>query len=152
VEEAIRRAEEPSARAWDPKNGTFGSHIGSFANSLIANAWRKKERATTSSVDPSDLASVQHHADTPEEAFARAEHRARKAKMLALLRDELGHVPCCKALLDGLHEGDDKPHKRALALGFSHDDIEIARRRISRHGANILEQELARRREGGKVR
>jgi hypothetical protein len=45
--EAIRRAQEPTTPAWDRGKKTLARHVGSFANSLMANAFRKLEFTTT---------------------------------------------------------------------------------------------------------
>ena len=150
VAEAIRRAEEASAREWNPEERSLASHIGSFANSLIANAWRKKERATTSSVDKGVIEGLPDQGDTPEASVARAQEKARNAKLLAELRSELAHDACCIALLDGLQQDDTKPFKRAIALGFSHQNIEDARQKIRRHGEKILERARRAARAKGK--
>jgi hypothetical protein len=138
---AVRRAYEPTAPVWDRKNKPLARYLGSFANSMIANALRKLELASTRPLRDSDLAIPANDDWSPEEAVSRAEAASIEARRLAELRQELADDRCCSILIDTYAEGERQPSKRAFAAGFTDRDVEAARLRIARAAARIVRAE-----------
>jgi hypothetical protein len=147
--EAIRRAQEPTTPAWDREKKTLVRHVGSFANSLMANAFRKLEFTTTRRAEEDEFDRVAATSENPEEALAQAETAARDAAHVAMTRAAVADDACCVALLDAVKRQEKRPSEHALAAGFTYRQIELAREKIGRAAHRIAADEARAARKKG---
>jgi hypothetical protein len=151
--EAIRRAQEPTTREWD-RTKPLHRHVGSFANSLMANGFRKQAFLTTDLTDPAAFERVideTSRVEGPEEALARAQANARAASRIATLRDVLKEDGCCVVLLDAVAAHEEKPHEQATAAGFTYRQVELAREKIERAATKLAADEARTARKKGYI-
>jgi hypothetical protein len=146
--EAIRRAQEPTTREWD-RSKSLARHVGSFANSLMANGFRKLAFKTTDAVDPATFEEMNDPAVPPDEAYTEQEARAIADARLTRIRELVADDGCCVILLDAGRRGEKRPHKLAEAGGFTYRQVELAREKIQRAGLKVVEEETRAARKKG---
>jgi hypothetical protein len=108
---------------------------------LVANGFRKLEKATTSQVEPGELEELAISDRDTEKEYEEAKAEAIAATKLAKLRDILPDDRCCLLLLDAVTCGDRKPFEKAMAGGFSYREVKLARGKIGRAAVRIREDE-----------
>jgi len=135
--EAIRRVQEPLAPEWDRANKTLARHVGSFANSLVANGIRKLEFSNTRPLEHADLARAVDPSENPEETYARVQEEAIAAAKFKKVREAVADDACCVALLDAVAARAKRPFERALAAGFTYRQVELAREKIGRAAVHV---------------
>jgi hypothetical protein len=138
AKKAVARAYEPTAPEWDRTKKTLAQYLGSFANSMMANGFRRHEYKTTSQLSEAHLETAKSAADTPEEAFAEAEAEANLTRRMTKVREVLKDEPCCVLLLDAVLRREPKPYQAAIEAGFTYRDVELAREKMERAAARIV--------------
>jgi hypothetical protein len=137
----IVHAFKPETKPWDPAQRTLILYLGSIANSMMANAFRKKSFKLEVPLYTSTLAKEPDPRESPEEAVLRDEAMAQAEERLRRLEEALEGDRCSLILIDAAQRGERHAHRLAEAAGFSYREVELARERIGRAVEKVVREE-----------